>query len=68
MVRFDQDDGNYMLLADEGEGTEGPKTTGNYVWFKVKNGEMGEKADVWTVYSSCKRNSRQLCKSIKGSL
>ena len=50
VVRFDQDDGNYMLLADEGEGTEGPKTTGNYVWFKVKNWVKWEKKLMYGPY------------------
>lgn len=50
VVRFDQDDGNYLLLADEGEGTEGPKTTGNYVWFKVNDWVKWEKKLMYGPY------------------
>lgn len=50
VVRFDQDDGSYLLLADEGEGTQGPKTTGNYVWFKVKDWAKWEKKLMYGPY------------------
>ena len=69
VVRFDQDDGNYLLLADEGEGTDGPKTTGNYVWFKVNDWVKWEKeADVRAIYPPCERYSRPLCKSAERSV
>ena len=50
VVRFDQDNGDYMLLADEGEGTDGPKTNGNYVWFRVKDWVKWEKKLMYGPY------------------
>ena len=37
VARFDQDDGNYKLLAGACESTEGPYTFGTYLWAKFKN-------------------------------
>ena len=50
VVRFDQDNGEYKLLADEGEGTDGPKTNGNYVWFRVKDWVKWEKKLMYGPY------------------
>lgn len=50
VVRFDQDEGDYLLFADEGEGTEGPATTGNYVWFKVNDWVKWEKKLMYGPY------------------
>lgn len=37
ICRFDQDNGNYSLLAGTCESTEGPYTFGTYLWAKFKN-------------------------------
>ena len=37
VCRFDQDNGNYSLLAGTCESTEGPYTFGTYLWAKFKN-------------------------------
>ncbi len=37
LCRFDGDHGKYSLMMGEGEGVDGPKTKGTYVWFKVKD-------------------------------
>lgn len=50
VARFDQDNGEYMLLADEGIGVDGPKTTGNYVWFEVKDWIKWEKKLMYGPY------------------
>ena len=51
VVRFDQDDnGNYLLFADEGAGVDGPKTGGNYVWFETGNWPKWEKKLIYGPY------------------
>ena len=51
VVRFDQDDkGNYMLFADEGTGTDGPRTGGNYVWFETGDWPKWEKKLIYGPY------------------
>ena len=37
IARFDQDDGNYKLLAGEFDSTTGPYTFGTYLWAKFDN-------------------------------
>jgi L-fucose isomerase-like protein len=37
IARFDGDHGEYRLFIGEGVGTDGPKTGGTYLWFKVGN-------------------------------
>ena len=37
ICRFDGDHGEYSLLIGEGKGIDGPKTSGSYVWFGVKD-------------------------------
>ena len=50
VARFEQDNGKYMLFADEGVGTDGPTTTGNYVWFEVKDWVKWEKKLMYGPY------------------
>ena len=51
VVRFDQDDnGNYMLFADEGVGVDGPRTGGNYVWLETKDWPKWEKKLIYGPY------------------
>lgn len=50
VVRFDQDNGEYKLFADEGVGTDGPATTGNYVWFETKDWVKWEKKLIYGPY------------------
>lgn len=50
VARLDQENGEYFLLADEGEGIDGPKTTGNYVWFQVKDWVKWEKKLMYGPY------------------
>lgn len=50
VVRFDQENGEYKLFADEGVGTEGPETTGNYVWFETKDWVKWEKKLIYGPY------------------
>ena len=37
LVRFDADHGTYKLFVEEADTCDGPKTTGNYVWFETKD-------------------------------
>jgi len=37
MTRFDGSRGIYNLLAEEGKGVDGPKSTGTYVWWETKD-------------------------------
>ncbi len=50
VVRFDQENGEYQLFADEGMGTDGPATTGNYVWFETKDWIKWEKKLIYGPY------------------
>ena len=43
LLRFDGDRGEYVLFACEGKGVGGPVSTGNYVWFEIKNWRGWEK-------------------------
>ena len=42
VCRFDDLDGTYYLFAGEGKTTEGPETTGTYVWLEVDNWKRWE--------------------------
>ncbi len=42
VCRFDDIDGEYYLFAGEGRSTDGPVTTGTYVWFEVDNWKKWE--------------------------
>ena len=37
LVRFETDHNNYVLFAEECDTTDGPETTGNYVWIETKD-------------------------------
>lgn len=37
LVRMDVHQGRYMLFADQARTTEGPETTGNYVWIETED-------------------------------
>ncbi len=37
VIRFDGIKGDYSLFAGQAQGTTGPKTTGTYLWIKVKD-------------------------------
>ena len=51
VVSFNQDEyGNYMVFADEGVGTDGPRTGGNYVWFETKDWPKWEKKLMYGPY------------------
>lgn len=50
VARFEQDNGVYKLFADEGVGTSGPATTGNYVWFETKDWVKWEKKLMYGPY------------------
>jgi L-fucose isomerase-like protein len=44
IARLEEDnEGNYILFADEGKGVEGPPTNGNYVWYEAKDWPKLEK-------------------------
>ena len=43
VLRFDAIGGNYSLFCGEAEGTEGPKTNGNYIWIKTDDWSKWEK-------------------------
>ena len=43
MARFDQDNGNYSLLAGTCKSTEGPYTFGTYLWAEFENLAAWEK-------------------------
>lgn len=44
ICRFDGDHGKYRMFIGEGEGVEGPKTKGTYIWVQVDNWAKWEKA------------------------
>ena len=50
ICRFDSIEGNYVLFAGEGKATDGPETTGTYVWFETENWEEWEEKLVFGPY------------------
>ncbi len=42
ILRFDELDGKYYVFSGEGRATDGPETTGTYVWFEVDNWKKWE--------------------------
>ncbi len=50
VVRFDGLKGNYKLFCGQAEGTEGPKTTGTYLWIKVKDWSKWEEKLIYGPY------------------
>ena len=70
LVRFDADHGTYKLFVEEADTCDGPKTTGNYVWFETKDwGKWEDKLmygpyihHIAGVYGSYKEVFREACK------
>lgn len=70
LVRFDADHHEYRLLAEECETTDGPATTGNYVWIQTQDwGKWEDKLmygpyihHIAGVYGSYKEVFREACK------
>lgn len=50
ICRFDSINGDYYLFAGEGKATDGPPTTGTYVWFETDNWEQWEEKLVFGPY------------------
>jgi L-fucose isomerase-like protein len=50
ICRFDSINGEYYLFAGEGKATDGPATTGTYVWFETDNWEQWEEKLVFGPY------------------
>ncbi len=50
ICRFDSIGGEYVLFAGEGKTTDGPETTGTYVWFETENWEEWEEKLVFGPY------------------
>lgn len=50
ICRFDSINGEYSLFAGEGWATDGPETTGTYVWFETENWEKWEERLVFGPY------------------
>lgn len=50
ICRFDSINGEYYLFAGEGKATDGPETTGTYVWFEVDDWAQWEKKLVFGPY------------------
>lgn len=50
LCRFDSINGEYSLFAGEGHATDGPQTTGTYVWFETENWEAWEERLVFGPY------------------
>ncbi|MCL2707584.1 MAG: fucose isomerase [Defluviitaleaceae bacterium] len=50
IARLDELNGNYSLLAGEGEAVEGPPTNGTYCWFKVGDWPEWEKKIMYGPY------------------
>ena len=50
ICRFDSVEGEYSLFAGEGWATDGPETTGTYVWFETENWEAWEERLVFGPY------------------
>jgi len=72
LVRFDVDHGKYTILAEECETTEGPATTGNYIWIQTQDwGKWEDKLmygpyihHIAGVYGSYKDVFHEACKYI----
>lgn len=50
IARFDQDDGNYKLLAGTCESADGPYTLGTYLWARFENLPAWEKKLIYGPY------------------
>lgn len=50
VCRFDSIGGEYVLFAGEGKATDGPETTGTYVWLETDNWEQWEEKLVFGPY------------------
>ncbi len=50
ICRFDSINGEYYLFAGEGKATDGPETTGTYVWFQVDDWAKWEEKLVFGPY------------------
>ncbi len=50
LCRFDDINGRFYLFAGEGRTTDGPETTGTYVWFEAENWEKWEERLVFGPY------------------
>ena len=70
MVRFDATRGVYYLFADEGRATDGPKTSGAYVWLEVNDWPKWERKLMYGpyihhmagVYGNYKEVFREACR------
>ena len=50
LCRFDGVNGEYYLFAGDGHATDGPETTGTYVWFETENWPAWEEKLVFGPY------------------
>ena len=50
VCRFDSLNGEYSIFAGEGHTTEGPHTTGTYVWFEARDWEKWEEMLIFGPY------------------
>ena len=50
VVRFDGIKGNYSLFSGQAKSTDGPKTSGTYIWIKVNNWPAWEQRFIYGPY------------------
>jgi len=50
VVRFDGIKGNYSLFSGQAKSTDGPKTSGTYIWIKVNNWSAWEQRFIYGPY------------------
>ena len=50
VIRFDGIKGDYSLFAGQAKGTEGPKTTGTYLWIKTTDWTKWEEKLIYGPY------------------
>ncbi len=50
IVRCDETEGNYQMLAVQGNAVDGPETTGTYVWLEVEDWKRLEEKFIFGPY------------------